>query len=96
MSVVADLLAASQAAHQTALLLRQRRDTAHRDHLIRARDLRLEAHAADPAHADPAWALERADHDALLVFYARMLERPPRPPHPKGPPAGVPRGAAGG
>ena len=70
---VADLLSASQDAHRAALILRQHRDPAYLSRLTDARDLRLQALAADPERIDPAWGLERANHDALMAFYAKHL-----------------------
>lgn len=70
---VAELLSASREAHRSALLLRQRRDPAHRDMLSQARDFRVQAVEADPAFVDPAWADERANHGALMAFYAKHL-----------------------
>lgn len=84
---VAELLYASIAAH---LLAKQetygkgdhRRMTRARDFgkLREAYELRKQADAADPAHADPAWSEEQAQtangkdtHAALMAFYREKL-----------------------
>jgi hypothetical protein len=36
-----------------------------------ALDTRLQAQQLDPDHTDPAWALDRGQHDALIAFYAK-------------------------
>lgn len=38
-----------------------------------AKRLREEAHAADPLHLDPAWALEPVPHAELMAFYALVV-----------------------
>jgi hypothetical protein len=86
MSLVADLLARSRAAH-----LDYRRhagscdkhgnitQTYHEQHCVtaiqKALNTRLEAHRLDPQHTDPAWQLDTAEHDQLTAFYTRFLER---------------------
>lgn len=37
---------------------------------------RLEAHAQDPTHADPAWALDTAPHAEIVAFLTRYAEIP--------------------
>ena len=64
---VAELLAASLAAHQQSLPIKGRaRDMAA---LQRAADLRVEALALDPGMSDPAWAQGKASHADLMQFY---------------------------
>lgn len=70
---VAELLQASTDAHRVALILRRQRDPGHRKPLQSAYDYRLQALEADPKRADTAWSMERADHDALMAFYAKHL-----------------------
>lgn len=45
--------------------------------LTEACRLRVEAHALDPDHVDPAWREEPVthDHDTLLTFYGDQLSR---------------------
>ena len=74
-AAVADLLQASQEAHRAALMLRQRRDPEYIPRLIQAQTLRLQALTEDPERTDPAWAMERASHDALMAFYEKHLTK---------------------
>lgn len=65
---VAELLAASLAAHQQSLPVKGRpRDMAA---LAQAAALRVEALALDPEMADPAWSAGKAKHADLMAFYA--------------------------
>jgi len=43
--------------------------------LEKALSLRLEAHAADPQHADPAWAQDKVPHAELVAFYQTYLAK---------------------
>lgn len=72
---VRELLAQSRAAHSeyrgltAARVAKDVRLLA----LARARDLRVQADTADPAHLDPAWALDKAPHLELMIFYDQQL-----------------------
>lgn len=37
---------------------------------------RLQAHALDPMHVDPAWTLDQAKHEDLVAFYTLYPEIP--------------------
>jgi hypothetical protein len=71
---VARLLTASRAAHDRARQARveKQAETATTE-LTAARDLRVQAHEADPDHTTPAWAAENPGHDAMMDFYTRKL-----------------------
>lgn len=80
MSQVADLLAASRAAHERKKQHAGRADkhgnVTHPPNYGRAEAeiaealrLRREAHGLDPEHLDPAWALDRVPHTKLMAFY---------------------------
>jgi hypothetical protein len=82
MSEVADLLANSRAAHQAALpgSKKSGRPRLWKDSLRLARELRVQAHAIDPTHSDPAWQAEQDvtprgydTHEMLLDFYEDKL-----------------------
>jgi len=68
------LLAASRAAHARALTARQQKqaDLATTE-LTAARDLRLEAHAADPEHTVALWGAEVPTHASMMAFYSHKL-----------------------
>ena len=71
---VARLLSASRAAHNRAKMARAQKQTdVAVVELTAARDLRLEAHAADPAHVVSVWAPETPIHDAMMDFYVHKL-----------------------
>lgn len=80
-ALVASKLAESVAAHRAALEARQHRDpVTARVQLLRAYDLRTEAHDLDPDHIAPAWLAEqrqtptgRDTHTDLMAFYASQL-----------------------
>lgn len=86
---IAELLAASKAAHLTyRQALTDRRVSAANAALADAATQRANAELADPNHTDPAWAdsgathnasghISHADlHDDLLMFYANKLDIP--------------------
>jgi len=41
--------------------------------LSQAHDLRAQAHANDPDHTAPAWALEPVPHAEMMAYYAHVL-----------------------
>jgi hypothetical protein len=41
--------------------------------LVDARNLRVQAHNADPDHTAPAWASDVVPHDELMAYYAQQL-----------------------
>lgn len=74
-SDVGTLLAASRAQHAA-----YRRTAAtgpakgtERAALENALRYRLEAHGADPDHADPAWLLDTVPHGEIVAFYRAQL-----------------------
>jgi len=75
------LLTESLAAHVRARQMRHEGNKANgsrnwskrNDDLTLARDLRMEAHAMDPAHAAPFWATENPGHETMMLFYQRQL-----------------------
>lgn len=75
---IARLLTASLKAHQDAKRARHDRKPALcREHWQAALNARVDAHALDPEHTDPAWAEEQAHtpgrydtHSEMLQFYA--------------------------
>lgn len=68
---VSELLAASRAAHQSALPRKGKpRDMAA---LQRAADLRIEAIALDPNRTDPAWGKGKGEHESVMAFYSEKL-----------------------
>lgn len=72
--MIEDLLKKAYAEHVRAVSLR--RSGSHdeaRVALSNARDLRLQAIAADPEQNDPAWKNERVPHAQMLAFYALQL-----------------------
>lgn len=87
--LIAHLLAASRAAHQRSFQHRGRIDKTGKvsvpprlhaagQDTREALRLRLEAHASDPQHTDPAWltdteANKGVSHDAMVVFLGRYL-----------------------
>jgi hypothetical protein len=84
--MVSDLLRESMAAHDRAKALRnsfsrtpETRAKAFAE-LVKARDLREQALAADPKRTDPAWDDEQKrtptghdTHEALMTFYQQQL-----------------------
>ncbi len=86
---VSDLLTASRAAHQRyhvasgqihtdGTILRHPNEDGRISAVQTALDFRLDAEAADPLHADPAWAEDETVNkgvpsSGLLVFYRRFL-----------------------
>jgi hypothetical protein len=74
---VSQLLEASRAQHNRAREARhQGLAVGARASLEIARDLRVRAHELDPAHADPAWALDtKPTHAEYMDFYTRQLAR---------------------
>lgn len=78
MTDIARLLAQSLQAHQDAKRARNSRKPALcREHWQTALNARMDAHALDPKHTDPAWAEEQAKtphaydtHTEMLQFYA--------------------------
>jgi hypothetical protein len=71
---VTRLLQASRAAHDRAKTARQQKQTfVAVDELTAARNLRVEAHDADPEHTAPAWATETPSHAAMMDFYIHKL-----------------------
>lgn len=77
---VRTLLHDSWQAHQRYRTAKDR--AAQRDALRLAYDTRMAAHAADPAHADPAWDTEQSrtqltvdTHGVLVAFYEKALSR---------------------
>lgn len=89
---IAELLDQSRAAHQRyreasaamvpdgagGVVRRTGSPSLARTALHDAAVLRQRAEAADPTHADPAWADEPPtfDHRALTAFYAQEVARP--------------------
>lgn len=81
---VPDLLAASRAAHVRYRTLHDAsKNTATaemRAAVAEAYDTRLAAHALDPSHVDPAWAIDvftdqPVSSDDLMAFYGSYLAR---------------------
>lgn len=68
------LLKASRAAHERAKTARRdnQRELATVE-LTQARDLRREAHALDPEHGAPYWAVEIPNHETMTGFYLKQL-----------------------
>lgn len=81
---VAALLTASREAHKRKHAFANRLH--HKQHvpdypaaeaaIAEALDLRLQAHALDPDHTDPAWAKDAVPHEELVAFYRRYPEIP--------------------
>lgn len=74
-ATVRELLAQSRAAHaeyRSLTTARVAKDVTLVP-LARARDLRQQAHDADPEHSDPAWTLDKASHSELMSFYRQQL-----------------------
>ncbi len=80
---VAELLAASLVSHNDARALRKQQPrprAAIWSALNKAYHLRMDAHALDPEHTDPAWLDEQAvtipewdTHAVMLAFYEQQL-----------------------
>lgn len=76
--VVAQLLAESRQHHAEKNTLANRKVNGHpapdytgaEAAIALALQTRLQAHALDPQHLDPAWSLDRAKHEDLVAFYA--------------------------
>lgn len=88
MTTVTRLLTESRAAHERyrravqghikvgAQVLQRTPNYADADAAcVDALRLRLEADAADPEHADPAWQLDAVSHDELVLFYRTYTEQ---------------------
>ena len=67
------LLTASRGAHERAKSARHHKRPDAAALLAEARDLRLQAVAADPEHTAPAWAWEETSHAAYMAFYAKHI-----------------------
>ena len=73
---VADLLAASRAAHADyRRIANKRRMTDNDRQLHEALAFRQKAHDADPEHRHPAWQADTAPHDTLMSFYRQRTGR---------------------
>lgn len=81
---VAQLLAESRAHHQNKNKLANRKVNGQpapdykgaEAEIALALEKRLQAHALDPQHADPAWSLDRASHEDLVAFYQAYPDIP--------------------
>ena len=75
-ATVERLLRASRAAHDRAKMARHQNQRAEATAaLTQARDLRAEAHTADPVHSSPYWAAEIPAHETMTAFYLKQLGR---------------------
>lgn len=75
---IATTLAASHVCHlEYRRAVQARNQQAQKEALSNARDLRLDAHNADPEHTAQAWRDEEAQypHVELLAFYADQLAK---------------------
>jgi hypothetical protein len=71
---VADLLAASRAAHAEYRRIANRRRITDNDRQLHdALAFRQKAHDADPEHRHPAWQADIAPHADLMAFYRQKL-----------------------
>lgn len=71
---VADLLAASRAAHADYRRIANKRRLTDNDRQLHdAYAFREKAHNADPEHRHPAWQADDVPHEALMGFYRQKL-----------------------